>query len=75
MPETIYPPFSVLLVDDEPAWLRSLGISLERSAGITNILQCQDSRQVMDLLSAPRTSAWCSSTSPCPISRGRLCWP
>ncbi|MHC1729654.1 MAG: sigma-54-dependent transcriptional regulator [Syntrophobacteraceae bacterium] len=52
MPETIYPPFSVLLVDDEPAWLRSLGISLERSAGITNILQCQHSRQVMDLLCA-----------------------
>ena len=51
MPGTLYPPFSVMLVDDEPAWLRSLGISLERSAGVTNILQCQDSRQVMDLLS------------------------
>jgi DNA-binding NtrC family response regulator len=45
-----YPSFCVLLVDDEVAWLRSLSITLERSAGITHIVQCQDSRQVMDLL-------------------------
>jgi DNA-binding NtrC family response regulator len=50
MIETLYPPFSVLLADDEPAWLRSLSISLERSAGINNLLPCQDSREVMDLL-------------------------
>ena len=50
MHESLYPQFSVLLVDDEPAWLRSLSLTLERSGGINNILQCQDSRQVMAML-------------------------
>jgi DNA-binding NtrC family response regulator len=49
--ETIYPSFKVLLVDDEPAWLRSLSLSLERTAGINNVLACDDSTQVMDILS------------------------
>jgi len=47
---SVYPHFGVLLVDDEPAWLRSLRLTLERSAGITNIITCQDSRTVMELL-------------------------
>jgi DNA-binding NtrC family response regulator len=46
------PAFKILLVDDEPAFLRSLSLTLERSAGITNILRCQDSRQVLELLAA-----------------------
>ncbi|HIJ80572.1 MAG TPA: sigma-54-dependent Fis family transcriptional regulator [Desulfuromonadales bacterium] len=50
MPETAYPSFSVLLVDDEPAWLLSLSITLERCAGITNIITCEDSRDVMGIL-------------------------
>lgn len=50
MTPTYYPAFTVLLVDDEPAWLHSLALSLERSAGITNLLTCSDSRKVMDLL-------------------------
>ncbi len=50
MTETRYPAFGILLVDDEPAWLRSVSLTLERSAGITNIHTCQDSRQVMALL-------------------------
>ena len=50
MTATLYPHFGVLLVDDEPAWLRSLRLTLERSAGITNIITCQDSRDVMGLL-------------------------
>lgn len=50
MISSIYPHFGVLLVDDEPAWLRSLSLTLERSAGIANIITCQDSRQVMGLL-------------------------
>lgn len=50
MEENVYPAFSILLVDDEPAWLRSMSISLEYS-GITNILQCQDSRQIEDFIS------------------------
>lgn len=51
MNTTVYPHFGVLLVDDEPAWLRSLSLTLERSAGIANIMTCQDSRLVMELLS------------------------
>ena len=54
MSPTLYPSFTVLLVDDEPAWLHSLALTLERSAGITNLQTCADSRQVMDLLA--RTS-------------------
>jgi DNA-binding NtrC family response regulator len=50
MTSSQYPHFGVLLVDDEPAWLRSLRLTLERSAGITNITTCQDSRMVMELL-------------------------
>ncbi|HXE96310.1 MAG TPA: sigma-54 dependent transcriptional regulator [Dongiaceae bacterium] len=50
MNSSLYPHFGVLLVDDEPAWLRSLRLTLERSAGITNIMTCQDSRAVLDLL-------------------------
>ena len=50
MPSSLYPHFGVLLVDDEAAWLRSLRLTLERSAGITNILTCQESSSVMDLL-------------------------
>jgi DNA-binding NtrC family response regulator len=46
-----YPAFGVLLVDDEPGWLDSLSLTLERSAGITNTILCADSRKVMDILS------------------------
>jgi DNA-binding NtrC family response regulator len=44
-----FPSFPILLVDDEPAWLRSLRVALGR-AGVDNVLQCQDAREVMDLL-------------------------
>ena len=50
MPEPLFPSFGILLVDDEPAWLRSVSLTLERSAGITNIRTCSDSRQVMEIL-------------------------
>ena len=50
MTPTHYPAFTVLLVDDEPAWLHSLALTLERSAGITNLQTCADSRKVMELL-------------------------
>jgi DNA-binding NtrC family response regulator len=52
MNETVYPPFGILLVDDEPAWLLSLSITLERCAGITNITTCEESRDVMGILGA-----------------------
>ena len=45
-----YPAFGILIVDDEPAWLRSLSLTLESSAGITNTFLCQDSREVLSLL-------------------------
>jgi len=49
MNETLYPSFGVLLVDDEPDWLYSMGIALERG-GINNILTCSDSRDAMKML-------------------------
>nr|WP_272881691.1 sigma-54 dependent transcriptional regulator [Fundidesulfovibrio soli] len=39
-----------MLVDDEPAWLRSMALTLESAAGITNTIPCQDSAQVMGIL-------------------------
>ena len=50
MNSTTYPDFGVLLVDDEPAWLGSLALTLESCADITNIATCSDSRLVMDIL-------------------------
>ena len=40
----------VLIVDDEPAFTRSLSIMLERSCGLQNIQQCNDSRDVTSIL-------------------------
>jgi len=50
MTKTLYPSFRVLLVDDEVSFLRSMSLTLERSGRINNVLRCQDSRQVMDIL-------------------------
>jgi DNA-binding NtrC family response regulator len=49
MTESLVPLFSILLVDDEPAWLRSVSLTLAR-AGINNILTCSDSREVPGIL-------------------------
>ena len=49
MTATPHPGFSILLVDDEPAFLHSLSLTLERQ-GITNLLRCDDSRQVSTLM-------------------------
>ncbi len=51
MKTTPYPSFGILLVDDEPAWLNMLSITLERCAGINNVKTCTDSAQVMSQLS------------------------
>ena len=45
-----YPDFGILLVDDEPAWLKSLSLTLKSCAGLTNIVTCQESREVMGIL-------------------------
>lgn len=50
MSNDLYPSFGVLLVDDEPAWLRSLSLALESTCGISNIVLCKDSREVMGIL-------------------------
>jgi len=50
MKTAAYPGFTILLVDDEPAWLKSLSLTLRSCAGINNLLICQDSREVMGLL-------------------------
>ena len=50
MEAKLYPSFGVLLVDDELPWLRSLSLTLEGPGGVTNLLQCQDSREVMSVL-------------------------
>ncbi|WP_298273448.1 sigma-54 dependent transcriptional regulator [Geobacter sp.] len=47
MKTTVYPSFSILLVDDEPAWLKSFSLTLRSCAGINNVHMCQDSREVM----------------------------
>ena len=52
MSDALYPPFGILMVDDEASWLHALSLSLERSAGITNLVPCQDSRRVMELMAA-----------------------
>lgn len=44
-----HPTYPVLLVDDEKAWLNSLGLTL-RANGISNIVSCTDSREVLCLL-------------------------
>ncbi len=50
MEQKLYPTFGVLLVDDEQPWLRSLSLTLEGPGGITNLMQCSDSREVMTIL-------------------------
>ncbi|GHU06156.1 sigma-54-dependent Fis family transcriptional regulator [Alphaproteobacteria bacterium] len=45
-----HPQFSILLVDDDPAWMRSLQFMLLRTASINNVLACQDSRDVMTIM-------------------------
>jgi len=54
MNEALTPSFHILIVDDEPAWTRSMCIALERLAGLTNVMTCHDSRDVMPLLSQHR---------------------
>ena len=49
MPTNSYPLEPILLVDDEVQFLQSGSFSL-RSSGITNIITCQESTEVMNLL-------------------------
>ena len=44
-----YPDFPILLIDDEPSWLRSLGLLLERE-GFTNQHKLTDARKAKELI-------------------------
>jgi DNA-binding NtrC family response regulator len=50
MTEAGSPGFGILIVDDEPAWLRAMSLALERSAGIRSVVTCADPTRVMDIL-------------------------
>src|SRR5512137_2456939 len=50
MNKALFPSFTVLLVDDEAPWLRSISMALEGPGAISNLLQCRDSREVMGIL-------------------------
>ncbi len=52
--KALYPAFGVLLVDDELPWLKRLSMTLEGPGAINNLIQCSDSRQVMDLIAAQK---------------------
>lgn len=53
----LYPPLPLLLVDDEKAWLRSLSLTLKSEGGLTNLLLCEDSRQVLEILAEREVGA------------------
>lgn len=55
MSAAVFPELPVLLVDDEEQFLLSAGFTLN-SLGITNVVECSDSRDVMSLLSEQRFS-------------------
>lgn len=50
MNQACYPDFSILIVDDEPAWIKSLSLTIKSCAGLSNIVSCSDSREVLSLL-------------------------
>ena len=56
MEKKYYPAAPVLHVDDEEAWLTSLSLALERSSGINHVISCNDSREVMNILSRQAVS-------------------
>ncbi|WP_300671403.1 sigma-54 dependent transcriptional regulator [Desulfoluna sp.] len=49
MTDTSYADFPILLIDDEPSWLRSLGLLLERT-GFTHLHKLTDGRKARDLV-------------------------
>lgn len=53
---TLYPSMPILLVDDEAQWLESFSFTLEYNAGINNVVCCQQSDQVMNLLQQQEVS-------------------
>lgn len=56
MDEPLFPPWPLLLVDDELPFLRSLTMTLRRTGGFNHLLSCADSRQVMQTLENHKVS-------------------
>ena len=56
MSEVPYPWAPILLVDDEPAWLRGMNLALARALGVNNQILCQDSREVAGILASREVS-------------------
>ena len=56
MKESRYPSLPVLLVDDERPWLRSLSFTLKGAGGIDHLIQCHESREVMEILARQEVS-------------------
>jgi DNA-binding NtrC family response regulator len=56
MKEILYPSLPLLIVDDEKPWLQSFSFTLEYSEGINHVIHCQDSREVMGILSRQKVS-------------------
>ncbi len=56
MEQNKYPALPVLLVDDEEQFLLSVSVTLY-SSGINNIIECNDSSKVMELLSNQKVEA------------------
>lgn len=57
MKQNLYPTFPLLLVDDEPSWLRSMSIALARDLSINNVILCKDSREVLLIVKERQLSA------------------
>jgi DNA-binding NtrC family response regulator len=55
MNQSLFPEFPILLVDDEKHFLNSMVFNLS-SKGLTNVLCCEDSRNVMPLLKEKKFS-------------------
>lgn len=55
----LYPAFAVLLVDDDPAWLHGLRLTLERAAGLSHVLTCQGRRRSRGSWRASPWGWWC----------------
>ncbi|MEI8617930.1 response regulator [Pseudoalteromonas sp. B193] len=49
---SLYPSFQILICDDDTSFLRSISFAIERYCGISNIVQCSDSRDVLSHLAS-----------------------
>ncbi len=54
--DKLFPENPLLIIDDEPSWLKSMALSLKAFANITNIVFCQDSREAEKMLAQKRYS-------------------